>query len=418
MAFFTCSLISCQVLILDQFTCQICDIFDIMYAEAMRSPIQGTGVRYTLGGESYEAFIPNTLPPDPEITLLAKLRRELSHADQMLGRLDGLSTLIRHPEMLIRFYMQKEAVLSSQIEGTQSTLSELLLFEIEPESGSSDTAEVANYVRAMRHGLKRMEDGFPLSLRLIREMHKILLSSGRGNRSTPGEFRTSQNWIGGSRPGNALYVPPPVIEMEKALHAFEKFLHEGATEYPVLVQCAMLHVQFESIHPFLDGNGRLGRLLVTLLLVERGVLAQPLLYMSLYLKQNRDEYYRLLQAVRYEGAWEEWISFFLVGAANTAGAAVILAKSILKLFDEDEERLKDMGARRGSARQVLFQMRETPFTSAKRLAQSTELSINTVNSSLIALREAGIVDEVPGLRRRLFIYRSYIDMMDEGAAAN
>jgi len=380
--------------------------------------VQGINVRYKVGGEPYKAFVPNALPPDPEIAISGKLRRDLSHADQMLGRLDGLSTLIRHPEMLIRFYMQKEAVLSSQIEGTQSTLTELLLFEIEPESGSSDTADVANYVRAMRHGLERMEDGFPLSLRLIREMHKILLSSGRGSRSTPGEFRTSQNWIGGSRPGNALYVPPPVAEMEKALHAFEKFLHEGANEYPVLVQCAMLHVQFESIHPFLDGNGRLGRLLVTLLLVERGVLMQPLLYMSLYLKQNRDEYYRLLQAVRYEGAWEEWISFFLVGAANTAGNAVTLAKSILKLFDEDEEKLKDMGARRGSAYQVLLQMRETPYTSAKRLEQSTGLSINTVSSVLMELRDRGIIAEAQGLRRRLFLYRNYIELMDEGAAAD
>ena len=319
--------------------------------------------------------------------------------------------------MLITFYIRKEAVLSSQIEGTQSTLTELLLFEIEPESGTQDTAEVANYVKAMRHGLTRMQSGFPLSLRLIREMHEVLLQSGRGSRQTPGEFRTSQNWIGGSRPGNAAYVPPPVHEMTEALHTFESFMNGDAMSYPVLVQCAMLHVQFESIHPFLDGNGRLGRLLMTLLLIERGVLTQPLLYMSLFLKQNRAEYYRLLQAVRFEGAWEEWLAFFLTGVASTASKAVELARNILTLFDEDEERLKDLGPRRGSATQVLGAMRETPYTSAMRLARHTGLSVNTVKSALGTLQKLGIVGDVEGPRGRLFLYPKYIVMMDEGAVA-
>ena len=209
----------------------------------------------------------------------------------MLGRLDGLSSILPHPDLLIDFYIRKEAVLSSQIEGTQSTLAELLLFELRPETGNDETAEVSNYVAALRHGLERISKDFPLSKRLVREMHAILLKSGRGSRSTPGEFRLSQNWIGGRRPGDALYVPPPVTEMDEALDAWEKFLHEGAEQFPVLVQCALIHVQFETIHPFLDGNGRIGRLIITLLLVERGVLARPLLYMSLYLKQHRDRYY-------------------------------------------------------------------------------------------------------------------------------
>jgi len=378
---------------------------------------QGRSEKQRIVVEHFTAFLPNPLPPDPPLSDDPEMRRAQSVADQMVGRLDGLSTLIRHPDMLISFYVRKEAVLSSQIEGTQSTLTELLLFEIEPESGSSDTVEVANYVKAMRHGLARLRSGFPLSLRLIREMHEVLLSSGRGSHSTPGQFRTSQNWIGGTRPGNAIYIPPPVPEMTEALGAFENFLHKGAEEFTVLAQCAMLHVQFESIHPFLDGNGRLGRLLITLLLVERGVLSEPLLYMSLYLKQNREEYYSLLQRVRYQGEWEEWILFFLRGVTSTSERAVALAKGLLGLFDSDESKLQDLGARRGSALQVLFRLREMPYTSARRLSEATGLSFNTVVASLEILKEKGIVREIMGHRGRLFLYAEYIQMMDDGALA-
>jgi Fic family protein len=377
--------------------------------------LQGLKIRREAGDEPFDAFVPNPLPPSPPLVYDAELRRELSRADQMVGRLDGLSTLIRHPGMLLNFYIRKEAVLSSQIEGTQSTLTELLLFEIAPETGTDDTLEVSNYVRAMRHGLERLKEGFPLSLRLIREMHSILLQTGRGSRSTPGEFRTSQNWIGGTRPGNALYVPPPVTEMGIALDAFEKFLHEGAEEFEVLVQCALFHVQFESIHPFLDGNGRLGRLLITLLLVERGVLTQPLLYTSLYLKQNRDLYYELLMKVRYEGNWEEWIIFFLRGVSSTAEKANALAKNLLNLFDRDDAGLQAIEARRrGSAMQVLAKMRETPYTSPPRLAEATGLSFNTVVSALELLKSLRIIEEMPSTRGRLFLYTRYIEMMDEG----
>ncbi len=225
---------------------------------------QGTLKRETVYSEPFEAFIPSPLPPIPELELQGEIGRHLSKADQMLGRLDGLSRVLPHPDILIDFYIRKEAVLSSQIEGTQSTLADLLLFELQPDQKDEDTAEVSNYVEALRHGLSRLQSGFPLSLRLFREMHEILLRSGRGSRSTPGEFRTSQNWIGGSRPGNAQFVPPPVLEMNAALGELEIFLHSGAEQYSVLVQCALLHVQFETIHPFLDGNGRIGRLLGSL----------------------------------------------------------------------------------------------------------------------------------------------------------
>jgi Fic family protein len=379
----------------------------------IRGP-QGHSIRYRVADEPFEAFLPSPLPPSPALEETSVLRRACSLADQMLGRLDGLSTLIRHPDLLISFYIRKEAVLSSQIEGTQSTLSELLLFEMEPESGTEDTLEVANYVRAMRHGLSRMKSGFPLSLRLIREMHEVLLRSGRGSRSTPGEFRESQNWIGGTRPGNALYVPPPVKEMNDALDSFERFLHDGAEQYPVLVQCALIHVQFESIHPFLDGNGRMGRLLITLLLVERGVLVEPLLYMSLYLKQNRDEYYDLLQRVRLDGDWEAWVLFFLRGVSSTAEKAVALAKDLLSLFERDAQKLEDVGGRRGSALQILTRLQEMPYTSIGRLAEATGLSFNTVTSSLELLKSKGVVSEVAGRRGRLFLYNDYIRLMDEG----
>ena len=367
--------------------------------------------------EPFQAFVPFVLPPKPEIAFTSELRKELSKADQMVGRLDGLSTLIRHPEMLISFYIRKEAVLSSQIEGTQSTLTDLLLYEIAPETGNNDTLEVLNYVQAMRHGLKRLQEGFPLSLRLIREMHSILLQSGRGSRSTPGEFRTSQNWIGGTHPGNALYVPPPVPQMQESLHAFELFLHSGAADFEVLVQCALLHVQFETIHPFLDGNGRLGRLLITLLLIERGVLKHPLLYVSLYLKQNRAEYYDFLQRVRFDGDWEQWILFFLRGVSSTAEKANELAKNLLMLFENDERRLADVDTRkRGSAMQVLSCMRETPYTSPARLTEKTGLAFNTVVSSLEMLTEKGILQERSGSKGRLYLYSEYLRLMEEGTA--
>lgn len=383
----------------------------------MKRGIQGQHLRQSVGSpEPFQAFVPAPLPPLPPLQWPSTLRNLLSNADLMLGRLDGLGRILPDPDLLIYFYSRKEAVLSSQIEGTQSTLSELLLFEADElvTLRKEDVREVSNYVAALRHGLLRMAEGFPLSLRLVREMHAILIRNGRGSHQSPGEFRSSQNWIGGTRPGNAAYVPPSVEEMLRCLDAFEKFLHEGAEEFPPLVQAALLHVQFESIHPFLDGNGRLGRLLIALLLVDREVLNEPLLYPSLYLKQHKSRYYELLQQVRFEGVWEEWIEFFLEGVALTAGQAVELAKRILALFREDEARIHAVGTR-AQISPVYRSLQAAPVTLVNQAAQRSGLSLPTVSKALEKLREMGIVEELSGRQRgRIYCYTRYVAMLNEG----
>ncbi|MEZ2347209.1 Fic family protein [Terriglobus sp. RCC_193] len=377
--------------------------------------MQGQYIKQGSGLSAFKAFDPKPLPPDPSLELSAGLSRAISRADQMLGRLDGLSSILRHPDLLIYFYIRKEAVLSSQIEGTQSTLSELLLFEAEPELRNDDIVEVLNYVAAMRHGLERLSSGFPLSLRLIKEMHEHLLREGRGSDRTPGEFRRSQNWIGGTYPGNALYVPPPVPEMNAALDYFEKFMNGAAEEMPILIQCALLHLQFETIHPFLDGNGRLGRLLMTMLLVQRGVLTKPLLYMSLYLKQNKARYYELLQEVRFKGNWEEWVLFFVEGVTITAERAVTLARQILDLFQKDEDKVQTLGPKRGSALQVLQALQHSPYSSAKHISEKTGLAFNTCVSSMQQLESLGIVHEITGReRKKTYRYSEYVTLLDQG----
>jgi Fic family protein len=282
----------------------------------------GTYVSATTAGETVRAFVPPPLPPDPPVDLTG-LYQPLDRANQALGRLDGLTTLLPDTQFFLYLYVRKEALLSSQIEGTKSSFSDLLLFENEAVPGVpiDDVEEVSNYVAAMQHGLRRIKGGFPLSLRLIREIHGILLRGGRGATKTPGEFRRSQNWIGGSRPGNAAFVPPPPERLMECLDRFEHFLYDEGHKLPVLVEAGLIHVQFETIHPFLDGNGRLGRLLITLLLRAKGTLGEPLLYLSLYFKAHRQRYYDLLQRVRTEGVWEEWLGFFLEGTETTARQA-------------------------------------------------------------------------------------------------
>jgi Fic family protein len=279
----------------------------------------GTYAVTTLAGEAVKAYIPPPLPPNPPIEL-GRLFGRIERANRAIGRLDGLTTVSPDSNLLLYTYVRKEAVLSSQIEGTQSSLSELLLFENEAAPGLpiDDVEEVSNYVAAMQHGLRRLRNDFPLSLRLLREMHRILLRGGRGAGKGPGEFRRSQNWIGGSRPGNAAFVPPPPDRLMECLGPFEKFLHDETESLPFLVRLGLIHVQFETIHPFLDGNGRLGRLLITLLLCEKKALHEPILYLSLFFKTHRNLYYELLQRVRTEGAWEEWLEFFLEGVEVTA----------------------------------------------------------------------------------------------------
>jgi Fic family protein len=377
----------------------------------------GRIVETVAGGEIVRAFVPPALPPDPPIDLVT-LVPPLVAAERALGRLDGISVLLPRAELFLYMYVRKEAVLSSQIEGTQSTLSDLLRFEAGAEAGEpiDDIREVSNYVDALMYGLERLAS-LPLSLRLIREIHGRLLRSGRGAAKGPGEFRRTQNWIGGTRPGNALFVPPPPGELAACLDAFERFVHEDASRLPPLIKAGLLHVQFETIHPFLDGNGRVGRLLVTLYLCVEGAIGQPLLYLSLYLKARRADYYRLLQEVRERGAWEAWLEFFLDGVAETANQAFEAATRIVALFRRDREHVAARGERAGSALRIHEALQRNPFATAGGLAASTGLSVPTVNAALADLAGLGIVDEITGRRRgRVFAYRAYLDILNEGTA--
>lgn len=375
----------------------------------------GRFIETSAAGEKVRAFVPPPLPPEPAIDVLALLEK-LSLAERALGRLDGITMLLPRQELFLYMYVRKEAVLSSQIEGTQSTLSDLLRFEAEAQAGQpiDDIREVSNYVDAMMYGLERLRD-LPLSLRLIREMHGRLLQSGRGGTKSPGEFRRSQNWIGGTRPGNALFVPPPVNELGPCLDAFERFMHEDASRLPALIKAGLLHVQFETLHPFLDGNGRIGRLLVTLYLCINGVLNKPLLYLSLFLKTHRAEYYRLLQEVRENGNWEAWLDFFLTGVAQAANQAFEAATHIVDLFRQDRERIATEGERASSTLRIhdLFQL--NPFLTSNQLVRQTGLSSPTVNTALADLQRLGIIEEVTGRKRgRVFSYQRYLSVLNEG----
>lgn len=375
----------------------------------------GRYIETPAGGETVRAFVPPPLPPSPPIDLLRLLER-LSLAERAIGRLDGITTLLPRQELFLYMYVRKEAVLSSQIEGTQSTLTDLLRFESEAQVGEpvEDIREVSNYVDALMYGLERL-DSLPLSLRLVREMHSRLLQSGRGGTKNPGTFRRSQNWIGGSRPGNALFVPPPVSELDRCLDEFERFLHEDESRLPALIKAGLLHVQFETIHPFLDGNGRIGRLLVTLYLCTQDVLRSPLLYLSLYLKTHRTEYYRLLQAVRERGDWEAWLEFFLDGVSETANQAFDAATRIVDLFKQDRDRIAAESDRPGSALRVHECLQQHPFATAAGLVAQTGLTTPTVNAVLVELERLGIVAEVTGRKRgRVFGYPTYLGILSEG----
>ena len=370
--------------------------------------------------ETVQAYVPPPLPPSPPLDFSAQLLKKLSEADRAIGRLDGITMMLPDKSLFLYMFVRKEAVLSSQIEGTQSTLDELLRFENAASAGQpiDDITEVSNYVRAMMYGLERMRDtstnGLPLCLRLLREMHALLLRTGRGNSKDPGEFRRSQNWLGGSRPSNAIYVPPPVNEMNACLGELETFLHNDET-LPPLIKAGLLHVQFETIHPFLDGNGRLGRLLIALFLVEKNVLKEPLLYLSLYLKTHRSDYYRLLQEVRQRGTWEAWLEFFLDGVAATANNAHDSAIQIVTLFARDRERITSSGDHANSMLRVHALLQMQPFVNAAQVSAKTNLSMPTVNGALAALDKLGVVREVTGKKRgRVFAYDEFLKIIDEG----
>ncbi len=369
----------------------------------------------SVGGETAKSFTPNPLPPNPPLAFDGELQEKLDQALLSLGRLDSVSTLLSDTNLFLYSYIRKEAVLSSQIEGTQSSLSDLLLFELDETPGVpiDDVQQVSNYVSALNYGLQRIKDGFPISNRLIREIHKILLAEGRGSDKEPGEFRRSQNWIGGTRPGNAKFVPPPVEQMVQAMSDLEKFLHNQPVRTSTLLKAALAHVQFETIHPFLDGNGRVGRLLITLLFCAEKVLHDPLLYLSLYMKVHRDHYYELLQDVRLQGDWESWISFFAEAVHKTSEGATHTAQKLVQLFQKDRDHIADLKRGTNSALRIHEALSKRPISNIRMIAQKTKLSVPAVTSSFGKLSELGIVKEITGHRRnRIFVYDAYLKTIE------
>jgi Fic family protein len=368
-------------------------------------------------GESYNAYNPPSLPFSPPVNLNT-LYPYLEKAMQAIGELNAIAKIIPNTALFIYIYVRKEALLSSQIEGTQSSLSDLLLFENDqkPNVDIDDVEEVSNYVQAINYGLDRIKNEFPLSLRLLREIHKILLQGGRGANKSPGEFRHSQNWIGGTRPGNALYVPPAPEELMQHLGNLELFLHDSADNLPVLIKAGIAHVQFESIHPFLDGNGRLGRLLIALSLCEKGLLNDPILYLSLYFKKNRKLYYDLLQQVRIQGTWETWLEFFLEGVCSCSNQAVNTALRINKLFESDMLKIQNIGRPRFSCLEVFEHLKHVPQVNVPYLAEKLSMSAPTARVSLNHLVDLNIIEEVSGkLRDKIYVYREYLKILEEEA---
>ncbi len=375
----------------------------------------------SIGGERVRAFVPAPLPPNPALVLDGPLQQALESAVLALGRLDGVSTLLPDEALFLYAYVRKEAVLSSQIEGTQSSLSDLLLFELDEAPGVpfDDVVEVSNYVAALNHGLRRLRENFPLSNRLLCEIHGVLLSGGRGSGKTPGEFRRSQNWIGGTRPGNAVFVPPPHTAVPDCMAALERFLHAEDDGLPVLLRAGLAHVQFETIHPFLDGNGRVGRLLVTFLLCQAGVLHEPLLYLSLYFKQHRATYYELLNQVRRTGDLESWLGFFLEGVRVTAEGAVVTSRRLSEMFASDRAAIEQGGRRVGSVLRVHEVLKERPVLSLSEISNRTTLSFPAASSAMGRLVEYGIAREITGKRRgRVFVYDGYLSVLNEGLEAS
>ena len=370
------------------------------------------------GGERVRAFVPVPLPPKPRVDLGGPLQRRLESANLALGRLDSVSALLPDKSFFIYSYVRKEALLSSQIEGTQSSLADLLFHEMGGAPGvpRDDVEEVSSYVAALNHGLSRLQADFPMSNRLIRDVHGVLLSTSRGRHSDPGEFRRSQNWIGGSRPGNAVFVPPPHTAVQECMGELERFLNSDDPGLPTVVKAGLAHLQFETIHPFLDGNGRVGRLLVTLLLSHAGVLRQPLLYLSLFLKQHRQEYYRLLDHVRRTGDWEAWLAFFLEGVQITAEGAVSTARKLNQIFRDNHDQIATSAGRRASsALRVHEALKASVVVSLSEATKRTGLTFPTVSQAMQLLVDHGIAQEFTGrARNRMYCYRKYLAVLNEG----
>jgi Fic family protein len=384
----------------------------------MKRELQGHYVTISTVGERAQAFVPAPLPPQPPIDWAPELRSKFDQALLALGRLDSVSTLLPDTSLFLYMYIRKEAVLSSMIEGTQSSIADLLLFELDQEPGVplDDVQEVSNYVAALNRGLTLLDEGIPLSQRVLKEVHAVLLSGARGGNQSPGEFRRSQNWIGGTRPGNAAFTPPPADELAECMGKLELFLHDQPEPTPVLLKAALAHVQFETIHPFLDGNGRLGRLLITLLLCEGQVLREPMLYLSLYFKTHRQHYYELLNTVRLTGDWELWLDFFAEAIIVTATQAVETAQQLLDLTNQDRSKITSLGRAAASSLQVHQSLLERPIATSGWLVENTGITPATINKSLGHLQELGIVRELTAQKRnRLFSYTAYVDIMNRGA---
>jgi Fic family protein len=383
----------------------------------MKRALQGHYAETSTAGEVVRAFVPAPLPPSPPVDWTPALRRRFDTALHALGQLDAVAGMVPDVGLLLYSFVRKEAVLSSQIEGTQSSLADLMLYEVDEQPGVpvEDAREVSQAVAALEHGHERLRGGFPLSLRLLREVHRILLSHGRGAGRAPGQFRRTQNWIGGTRPGNATFVPPPPAEVPACLDRLERFLQDDPEPTTPLLKAALSHLQFETIHPFLDGNGRVGRLLITLLLCEQRVLREPLLYPSLYFKQHRRTYYELLNEVRLSGDWETWLEFFADAVTESARQAVDAVQRLVALTRTDVERIRELGRAAPSALEAHRALQRQPIATSRSLVKATGTTAATVNKSLEHLRRLGIVTELTGRHRgRIFSYTAYLGILGEG----
>lgn len=374
--------------------------------------------RYVGQGEArYRAFLPLPLPPNPPLRIDAKLLELLGDADRSLGRLDIISDLIPNPKMYLRQMVFKEALLSSQIEGTQSTFSDVLMFETSlGRPPNDDVKEVSNYIEAQTEGIRRIKEGDPITLRLLNDLHAILLRSGRGNNRQPGEVRSSQNWIGGTMPSDAVYTPPPHTEIGPMINELEKFIHDVPDRTPPLIKAALAHLQFESIHPYLDGNGRLGRMLISLILLRERAFSSPVLYLSLYFKKNRDIYYSHLQSVRETGDWESWLVFFLRGIVETAEHTVDAIKRIRSLFVADQERIRQDHSKSSATLRLFELLQRQPLVTPVIAQKEMRVTKVTALKAIKRLQEASILSlaMVRG-RSTFYLYDRYVEILQEGA---
>ncbi len=383
----------------------------------MKRNLQGKYIISNTAGEEVKAFVPNSLSPNPAIEWSINLKNKYDKAMYDLGRLDAMSTELPNTDLFLYMYVKKEAILSSKIEGTQSSLLDLLLFEMDQITTVpiDDVTEVSNYVNALNYGIEKVQNGFPISLRLIKDIHAILLKKGRGSKQTPGEFRRSQNWIGGTRLGNADFVPPPANYVLDTMSKLKLFINNKPEATQPLLKSALSHVQFETIHPFLDGNGRLGRLLITLILFSENILATPMLYLSLYFKTHRTYYYELLNETRYSGDWEKWIDFFVDAVITISKQAVSTIRKITKLQGIDKNKIISLGRGSESALMIFHSLFKNPITTSKHLVNEIGLTPITVNKALKNLENLGIITEITNQKRnRVYSYSGYLKIVNEG----